>query len=350
MKKILFLILITLAFNQTSVVHAQHDGDELKNFSCTWSDGLFGLGKGWTCDVAIYDLEGCSQPEAVFFNTTSGYRTSCGPDISPLLNFTYCRGGGEVSRAVSCGPDQKALDSALVQNLADKATAGKMTCVDDPSYPGGRKVMCAPANVNVAGCVPSRYGGYVICDQYPSECGQLPASTNSTTCDLPKNTEKTVENTPTKDRTLSYQPLEPLPGFEEMQDLNFAQFLTTVFKILISIGAILSVVTLVYAGVSYILSEAFETKGEAKNRMKAALFGMIILVGAWLLLNTINPALLNFDLGSIGTKQGTTPQDLGNGSSNTQNQINIAEKNACESPTNPGKYEPKPGGGYTCKR
>jgi hypothetical protein len=105
---------------------------------------------------------------------------------------------------------------------------------------------------------------------------------------------------------LDYAPLEPLPGLESAQNINFAQFVGAIFRLLIIAGALLAVGTLVYAGISYILSEAFETKGEARKRMIAAFYGLAILLGAWLMLYTINPTLLNFDLSSIGGT-GNTP-------------------------------------------
>jgi len=102
--------------------------------------------------------------------------------------------------------------------------------------------------------------------------------------------------------SIDYAPLEPLPGLQNASNVNFAQFLGLIFNLLLTAGALLAVGTLVYAGISYILSEAFETKGEARKRMVAALYGLVILLGAWLLLNTINPALLKFDLSSINTR------------------------------------------------
>lgn len=112
-----------------------------------------------------------------------------------------------------------------------------------------------------------------------------------------------------------YCPLEPLPGLTSVQNLNFAQFLGAIFNLLITAGALLAVGTLVYAGISYILSEAFETKGEAKRRMQAALWGLVILLGAWLMLYTINPALLNFDLSVPGSTGSASQTNQTNGSS-----------------------------------
>ena len=154
------------------------------------------------------------------------------------------------------------------------------------------------------------------------DCGNIPASS--------ANTTGTNSNTPSGASTkkITYSPLEPLPGLENVQDLNFAQFLGTIFKLLITAGALLAVGTLVYAGISYILSEAFETKGEAKKRMQAAIFGLIILLGAWLMLYTVNPTLLNFNLNSIGTTGSIAPSTQT--SSQPQPPPNQSQINTCE--------------------
>jgi hypothetical protein len=114
---------------------------------------------------------------------------------------------------------------------------------------------------------------------------------------------------------LNYSPLEPLPGLEHVQNLNFAQFLGTVFKLLLTAGALVAVASLVFAGISYIISGSGVEIGEAKKRMWASIWGLVILLGAWLMLYTINPTLLNFNLNSIGTgpTTPTTPQDLASG-------------------------------------
>jgi hypothetical protein len=131
-----------------------------------------------------------------------------------------------------------------------------------------------------------------------------------------------------------------------VQDLNFAAFLGLIFKILITVGALLAVGTLVYAGISYMLSEAFETKGEAKNRMKAALWGLIILLGAWLMLYTINPQLLNFNLSSIGTLGGSTNTPTSNAPGSTASSAADLQRQivAC-----PGKPEIQDNGTIKCK-
>ena len=91
-----------------------------------------------------------------------------------------------------------------------------------------------------------------------------------------------------------YVPLEPLTPFGQYKD--FANYLSTMYKLAVTIGALIAVVMLVTGGVRYMLSESFTNKDAAKARIRNAIWGLTILVGSFLILYTINPNLLNFTL------------------------------------------------------
>ena len=119
-------------------------------------------------------------------------------------------------------------------------------------------------------------------------------------------------------RALEYVPLEPLPGLQNASNIDFPHFLGAIFKLLITAGALFAVLLLVWGGIAYILSGGGVEVSDAKRRIMAALYGFLILVGAWLMLYTINPTLLNFNLtvpGSTATgNQAATKSNAGNGS------------------------------------
>lgn len=92
-----------------------------------------------------------------------------------------------------------------------------------------------------------------------------------------------------------YTPLEPLKaGFSSYR--NFSDYLGTIYKLTITIGALIAVVMLVTGGVRYMLSEGFTDIDKAKLRIRSALWGLLVLVGSFLILYSINPNLLNFNL------------------------------------------------------
>lgn len=129
--------------------------------------------------------------------------------------------------------------------------------------------------------------------------------------------------TPSGDGKITYIPLEPLPcpnGACDQSGTNFPSFVSTVFKVLIGFGGLFAVVMIVIAGIGYMLSESALDISKAKSRAQAALWGLLLLAASWLILFTINPKLLEFNLTSInnlnkssgttGTANNLTPAQL----------------------------------------
>lgn len=121
------------------------------------------------------------------------------------------------------------------------------------------------------------------------------------------------------------------------------------FRLLISLGAMFAVVMLVVAGIGYMISESALDIDKAKNRAKAALWGLLLLSMSWLILYTINLNLLKFnllnqDINQVSGSSVPTPQPAAATPSNAANYNNVA--NSCP----PGlKFSPSPEGGIgTC--
>lgn len=93
-----------------------------------------------------------------------------------------------------------------------------------------------------------------------------------------------------------YTPLEPLPGVQQDGNADFPLLLSGLFKVLLTFGSIFAVVMLTVAGISYMLSDTPVKIQVSKDRAKAALWGLILLISCWLILYTINPKLLNFEI------------------------------------------------------
>jgi len=91
----------------------------------------------------------------------------------------------------------------------------------------------------------------------------------------------------------TYTPLEPLPGQPVAgQGLTFAQYVSNIFTLSIVIGAMVAVAVLVFSGITYMVSEALPSKDWGKRKMKQALWALLILLGSYLILSTINPNLV----------------------------------------------------------
>jgi hypothetical protein len=97
----------------------------------------------------------------------------------------------------------------------------------------------------------------------------------------------------------NYVPLSPIvgPGGEKMDFVsttNFPSFLNMIYRIGIGACFALGVIMFTWAGIEYIVSESMSGKGDGKERMKAALTGLAIALASYIILQTINPDLLEF--------------------------------------------------------
>ncbi len=86
-----------------------------------------------------------------------------------------------------------------------------------------------------------------------------------------------------------------LTSFDPAQKNNLGSYLNIMIKIIIGIAAVMSVVMIVVGGVEYMTSELAHSKESGKDRITHAIFGLVIALGAYALLYTINPALLRSD-------------------------------------------------------
>jgi type IV secretory pathway VirB2 component (pilin) len=91
-----------------------------------------------------------------------------------------------------------------------------------------------------------------------------------------------------------YQPLVGIPGVDDAQ--NFDQYLQSVYVLAISLAALLAVIKIVIAGVKWMTTDIVDTKSSAKKDIQGAIFGLLIILGAVLILNIINPNISTVNL------------------------------------------------------
>ncbi|MCA9353080.1 lytic murein transglycosylase [Patescibacteria group bacterium] len=121
-----------------------------------------------------------------------------------------------------------------------------------------------------------------------------------------------------------YELLAPVPGLGEdvkgngrfaIRDLNnyqLGKYLNTIFQVVLGILIVIAVVMIIVAGVQYMTVESFYGKSDAKKRITGAITGLILALAIFIILNTINPRLLEINFGkdiekvSIGTGVNST--------------------------------------------
>jgi hypothetical protein len=100
--------------------------------------------------------------------------------------------------------------------------------------------------------------------------------------------------------------LQPLSGSEGLPSGELSNFLSWLFIFALSLAAFLAVVQIVIAGVQIIVSGANETvRSSAKNKISNAIWGLLLALSVWLILNFINPDLakMKFELDPITLEQ-----------------------------------------------
>lgn len=91
----------------------------------------------------------------------------------------------------------------------------------------------------------------------------------------------------------------PLPG----QPRSFsdpATYVATIYKFSIGIAGLLALAIIVYGGIQYTASAGNPSlQGESKDMIRQAIFGVILLLSAYLILRTINPELVQLKAPSL---------------------------------------------------
>jgi len=86
-------------------------------------------------------------------------------------------------------------------------------------------------------------------------------------------------------------------------------FVDAMYKLAIALASIIVVIRLMMAGAKYMLSDVVSSKSKAKEDIKNALFGLLIILGAVLLLGTINPKLVGLNFLNDASKLDIKNQD-----------------------------------------
>jgi len=98
----------------------------------------------------------------------------------------------------------------------------------------------------------------------------------------------------------TYTPLAPLPGTTEVvggKTVTLTSYLSGMIKLLVALGGALAVLMLVIAGTQYVAAGINPSaKSTAKEHMMNAFIGLTLVLTSYLILNSINPNLVKFNL------------------------------------------------------
>ncbi len=93
---------------------------------------------------------------------------------------------------------------------------------------------------------------------------------------------------------ITYTPL--VEGMPTVESSDISGYINALYTLAISLAALLAVVKIILAGMKYILSDVVPSKSDAKKDIWGAVIGLLIVLSAVLILNTINPNLTDFNI------------------------------------------------------
>ncbi len=132
--------------------------------------------------------------------------------------------------------------------------------------------------------------------------------------------------------TDKYKLLAPLPcvgtngacdGITPAEETTLKTYIEGAFKLLIGLAAVAAVLRIVVGGFMYMSSDAIQGKSDGKNMVTNSVKGLVLVIAAWLILSTINPNLLKFNLtiepAKIAAPPATSSGTVGGGSTSIGN-------------------------------
>lgn len=97
-----------------------------------------------------------------------------------------------------------------------------------------------------------------------------------------------------------------IPGISNVSTVGPAGWVAGFYKFALIASGILAFGAVVYGGILYAISGGNASKqGEGRSWIWSALIGLLLLAGAYLILKTVNPALVNLKNPSLSTVNGS---------------------------------------------
>lgn len=101
----------------------------------------------------------------------------------------------------------------------------------------------------------------------------------------------------------SYKLLAPLPIFGSVFNASgksFGDYLSIMFTFFVSFAGVLAVVMLIFGGIQYMSTDSLSGTESGRSKMYQAVYGLIIVLASYVILNTVNPNLVKFNFSIQG--------------------------------------------------
>ncbi|MBP6879845.1 MAG: hypothetical protein KBF62_01335 [Candidatus Pacebacteria bacterium] len=142
-------------------------------------------------------------------------------------------------------------------------------------------------------------GGAVFSETLKSTSFEtLEESTDTNNLDTGEITTTTTGGVECVETDGSYCLLEPIPEFGNKitPETGFGEYVNTLIRLILGVVGVIVVITFVYGGIMWMGTDSIFKKTDAKQRMEDAALGTLLLIGAYIILNTINPNLVDIKI------------------------------------------------------
>jgi len=127
-----------------------------------------------------------------------------------------------------------------------------------------------------------------------------------------------------------YHLLASIPTIKEGEGVTLSVYMQAIYQLIIGLGIIFAVVMIAVGGVQYVMAIIPSAKQEGKSRIVGAIFGLILLLSSWVILNTLNPQLLKAGLNLPGITIISPPVTGGGGGNDlTKNKVCSISTGSC---------------------
>jgi hypothetical protein len=100
----------------------------------------------------------------------------------------------------------------------------------------------------------------------------------------------------------SYELISPIGNLSKIDDQDsegFSGFINLIIVIAIALAGAIAVVIIIFSGIQYMGSDSIWQKGDSKIKISTAVGGIVLLLCSYIILNTINPDLVNIKIGGM---------------------------------------------------
>ena len=109
-----------------------------------------------------------------------------------------------------------------------------------------------------------------------------------------------------------YKPISVIPVDYSIGSGDISVYLNDIFTLVLGIAAVLAVIQIALGGIEYMTSSKIGSIENAKSKMWGAVIGILLLLSTYIILQKINPQLLNFTIGPADPET-ETPSSGGGG-------------------------------------